>query len=355
MSVLQPISFGLVHQIGPGSGAKGYGGYQADNTDVMRPYQQQGASPIGRGYPITVISGDPTFFTPDVKEDPIITLLKMLVNQGRKVVKEKEPDAGFRNNLPVFPPEGPAGDPPNAGGNALGAVPAGDMPNAGVGPAGDMPNAGVGAPFGDLGDAEVKIEEVGALPVEERMVLNTVVERATSMAEAGAAVGAVVGSFGSQIGPSMDIAIRQLEEVFSGYVPAGISEEIIRNTRYVSDLILNAQRTQQDMVRMGERAVSDYVIRPVQQAANRGLQMLLNQAASQHISYGEVDPNIISRIVDFISNNPTTSRAVTIAQGAMVGLIALWNPMALRRARHGLRQNPTPRSFINGVPRIRGG
>ncbi len=133
MSVLQPISFGLVHQVGPGSGAKGYGSYQADNTATMRPYQQQSASPIGRGYPITVISGGPTFFTPDVKEDPIVTLLKMLVDQGKKVVAEKEPDAGFRNNLPVFPPEGPAGDPQPAGGRALGAVPVGDRPNAGPG------------------------------------------------------------------------------------------------------------------------------------------------------------------------------------------------------------------------------
>lgn len=133
MSVLQPISFGLLQQDGPGDGAKGYGSYQADNTDVMRPYQQKGASPIGRGYSVSVISGNPTFFTPDVKEDPIVTLLKMLVNQGTKVVAEKEPDAGFRNNLPVFPPAGPAGDPSTTGGNALGAVPAGDRPNAGPG------------------------------------------------------------------------------------------------------------------------------------------------------------------------------------------------------------------------------
>ena len=60
MSVLQPISYGLVHQVGPGRGAKGFGGYKADNTETISPYQQEASSPIGRGYPMSVVSGAPT-------------------------------------------------------------------------------------------------------------------------------------------------------------------------------------------------------------------------------------------------------------------------------------------------------
>lgn len=337
MSVLQPISFGLVHQVGPGSGAKGYGSYQADNTATMRPYQQQSASPIGRGYPITVISGDPTFFTPDVKEDPIVTLLKMLVNQGKKVVAEKEPDAGFRNNLPVFPPEGPAGDPQPAGGRALGAVPTGDRPNAG----GDVKNES---------RALVRV-------TPETRILDSVVERLSSMVGATAAgAAAAAGSFGMvSNNPSLtyDAFIRQLEEAFADYVPVGVSEGIIQGTRYVSDLLLSAQRSQEDMVRLGERAVSDYVIRPLQQHANRGLQILINQAAAQYANYGSVDTGIIANIVEQISNNPTTSRGVTVAQGVLFALTALLNPAGLRRAMLGLRQNPTRRILYNA--RIRGG
>jgi hypothetical protein len=64
MSVLQPISYGLVHQVGPGRGARGFRSYKADNTELIRPYQQEASSPIGRGYPISVVSGAPTVYDP---------------------------------------------------------------------------------------------------------------------------------------------------------------------------------------------------------------------------------------------------------------------------------------------------
>lgn len=64
MSVLQPISYGLVHQIGPGSGARGFGSYKADNTELIMPYQQKAESPIGRGYKIGIVTGAPTVYDP---------------------------------------------------------------------------------------------------------------------------------------------------------------------------------------------------------------------------------------------------------------------------------------------------
>jgi len=64
MSVLQPISYGLVHQVGPGRGAKGFGSYKADNTETIRPYQQEASSPIGRAYPMGIVSGAPTVYDP---------------------------------------------------------------------------------------------------------------------------------------------------------------------------------------------------------------------------------------------------------------------------------------------------
>lgn len=113
MSVLQPISYGLLHQVGPGTGARGFGSYKADNTETMRPYQQEAASPIGRGYPISVVSGSPTVYDPyaGIKEDPVVVLLKKILGMKTKVV-DKAPDAGFRNNVQY------------GGGDTLGAAPA---------------------------------------------------------------------------------------------------------------------------------------------------------------------------------------------------------------------------------------
>jgi hypothetical protein len=111
MSVLQPISYGLVHQIGPGRGARGFGSYQADNTETIRPYQQEASSPFGRGYPMSVVSGAPTVYDPraGIKEDPVVVLLKKIL--GMKTVVEKAPDAGFRSNVYVEGAEtGPGGN-----------------------------------------------------------------------------------------------------------------------------------------------------------------------------------------------------------------------------------------------------
>lgn len=128
MSVLQPISYGLVHQIGPGSGARGFGSYKADNTELIRPYQQEASSPIGRGYPMGIVSGAPTVYDPraGIKEDPVVVLLKKIL--GMKTVVDKAPDAGFKNNLPF----GGGGDYGMGGGgggnvvvgNTLGQAPA---------------------------------------------------------------------------------------------------------------------------------------------------------------------------------------------------------------------------------------
>lgn len=133
MSVLQPISYGLVHQVGPGSGARGFGSYKADNTELIRPYQQEASSPIGRGYPMGIVSGAPTVYDPraGIKEDPVVALLKKIL--GMKTVVDKAPDAGFKNNLPF----GGGGDYGMGGGgggnvvvgNTLGQMPAGQRPN----------------------------------------------------------------------------------------------------------------------------------------------------------------------------------------------------------------------------------
>ena len=82
MSVLQPISYGLVHQIGPGSGARGFGSYRADNTELIRPYQQENSSPIGRAYPMGIVSGRPTVYDPraGIREDPVVTVRRSLTN-----------------------------------------------------------------------------------------------------------------------------------------------------------------------------------------------------------------------------------------------------------------------------------
>jgi hypothetical protein len=82
MSVLQPISYGLVHQVGPGRGGRGFGSYKADNTETIRPYQQEASSPIGRGYPMSVVSGAPTVYDPraGIKEDPVVTVRRSLTN-----------------------------------------------------------------------------------------------------------------------------------------------------------------------------------------------------------------------------------------------------------------------------------
>ena len=121
MSVLQPISYGLVHQVGPGTGGRGFGSYKADNTELIRPYQQESSSPIGRGYPMSVVSGRPTVYDPSVRiqEDPIVMLLKQLL--GKKTAVEKAPDAGFRSNEQVYPTSGQAIEMPN---RTLGDAPA---------------------------------------------------------------------------------------------------------------------------------------------------------------------------------------------------------------------------------------
>lgn len=102
MSVLQPISYGLVHQVGPGTGARGFGSYKADNTETIRPYQQEASSPIGRGYPMGIVSGAPTVYDPraGIKEDPVVVLLKKIL--GMKTVVDKAPDAGFMSNKQVY-------------------------------------------------------------------------------------------------------------------------------------------------------------------------------------------------------------------------------------------------------------
>ena len=121
MSVLQPISYGLVHQVGPGTGGRGFGSYKADNTELIRPYQQESSSPIGRGYPMSVVSGAPTVYDPraGIQEDPIVMLLKQLL--GKKTPVQKAPDAGFRSNEQVYPTSGQALELP---GRTLGAKPA---------------------------------------------------------------------------------------------------------------------------------------------------------------------------------------------------------------------------------------
>jgi hypothetical protein len=98
----------------------GFGSYQADNTETIRPYQQEASSPIGRGYPMSVVSGAPTVYDPraGIKEDPVVVLLKKIL--GMKTVVEKAPDAGFRANLQIGPPgpPGPRG-PPGVDGRGL--------------------------------------------------------------------------------------------------------------------------------------------------------------------------------------------------------------------------------------------
>lgn len=133
MSVLQPISYGLVHQIGPGSGARGFGSYKADNTELIRPYQQESSSPIGRGYPMGIVSGSPTVYDPraGIKEDPVVVLLKKIL--GMKTVVDKAPDAGFMSNKQVYV-GGDSGMGGGGGGNVvvgntLGQMPAGQRPN----------------------------------------------------------------------------------------------------------------------------------------------------------------------------------------------------------------------------------
>jgi len=99
----------------------GFGSYKADNTELIRPYQQESSSPIGRGYPMGIVSGAPTVFDPraGIQEDPIVTLLKKLL--GQKPVVHKAPDAGFKSNDQVYPTSGQSLDLP---GRTLGAAPA---------------------------------------------------------------------------------------------------------------------------------------------------------------------------------------------------------------------------------------
>lgn len=79
----------------------GFGSYKADNTELIRPYQQEASSPIGRGYPISVVSGAPTVYDPraGIKEDPVVVLLKKIL--GMKTVIEKATDAGFMSTVSV--------------------------------------------------------------------------------------------------------------------------------------------------------------------------------------------------------------------------------------------------------------
>lgn len=111
----------------------GFGSYKADNTELIRPYQQESSNPIGRAYPMGIVSGAPTVYDPraGIKEDPVVMLLKRIL--GMKTVVDKAPDAGFKNNLPF----GGGGDSGMGGGgggnvvvgNTLGQMPAGQRPN----------------------------------------------------------------------------------------------------------------------------------------------------------------------------------------------------------------------------------
>jgi hypothetical protein len=352
MSVLQPISYGLVHQIGPGTGARGFGSYKADNTETIRPYQQESASPIGRGYSMGIVSGAPTFYDPYAgqKEDPVVMLLRQLLKQ-KNPVENKPVDAGFKNNQQVYPPEGPAGNPE---GRTLG-----EAPQTRIYPQIDVEN-----------QTQVMARErpmymnLEDISTEQRGYLDVVVQRLADVLNAGAAGIIATSAFGarrmSEIGipvtPSMayDATVRQIEAAFRNYLPAGTSNTVISQSRAIIDLITNMDRYREDMIRLGERTMSDYVYQPIQIAANRGLGILVDQARTQLEYYGEVAPLTIADIVERVINFQTMG-AMTM-QAIILTVIAVLNPGRFRQEFQtirnrgpggGLRMAPPQRAITN--------
>jgi len=354
MSVLQPISYGLVHQVGPGTGARGFGSYKADNTELIRPYQQESSSPIGRGYPMGIVSGAPTVFDPraGIQEDPVVALLKQLL--GQKPVVEKARDAGFRSNEQVYPTSGQALEAP---GRTLGAAPA-DR-GLGGGGGGDVvyPNIDVKEETSKMNQPTPIQLNIPDITSEQRSMLNTIVARLGEIVGRGGAAITAGATFGAAqmtnmrlpMTPRMftDATLRQIEESFRGYVPSGTAETLISGSRNIIDLITRMDRYREDIVRLGERAISDNVYRPVQVAANRGLQMLLTSARDQLDSYGEITVPTITQIVQTIMNNPVHATGAVTMQAIILIVTAVLAPGALMRAQGRLRANPAQRAMHN--------
>jgi len=332
----------------------GFGSYKADNTELIRPYQQESSSPIGRGYPMGIVSGAPTVFDPSagVQDDPVVALLKQLL--GQKPVVHKAPDAGFKSNDQVYTTSEPSLELP---GRTLGAAPA-DR-GLGGGGGGDVvyPNIDVKEETSKMNQPTPIQLNIPDITSEQRSMLNTIVARLGEIVGRGGAAITAGATFGAAqmtnmrlpMTPRMftDATLRQIEESFRGYVPSGTAETLISGSRNIIDLITRMDRYREDIVRLGERAISDNVYRPVQVAANRGLQMLLTSARDQLDSYGEITVPTITQIVQTIMNNPVHATGAVTMQAVILIVTAVLAPGALMRAQGRLRANPAQRAMHN--------
>ena len=258
---------------------------------------------------------------------------------GQKPVVEKAPDAGFRSNVQVDV-GGDSGIGGGGGGNVVVGRTLGEAPRER-----EYPVINVEREIQDL----ARFQNIEDITPDQRGMLNVIVEKLTEIVNAGGtSVIAGAAYAGIPMTPTLlyETTIRQIEESFRNYLPNDAASTVIDWSRQVVDLITKMDRTREDMVRLGERAASDYVYAPIQAAANRGLGILVDQARVQLANYGEVAPLTIAEIVDRLANNVQAVQAVTM-QAIILTVIAVLSPGGWMRAQGRLRANPTRRIIHN--------
>jgi len=317
-----------------------------------------------------IVSGAPTVYDPraGIQEDPVLVLLKKLLGKQPPVVT-KAPDAGFRNNEQVYPTSGQALELP---GRTLGAAPAdrglggggggdvvvGTPADRGLGGGGMYPVVDVQQEFNRL------YEAMGRTSPHERSMLRDLLSGLGSAFVSGTASGVLTagsemiarttGGFRAANIPmtpnlAFDIMARQILPEVYAETAIGISRDII------------------DMITSSERALSDYLYKPVQFHVNEGAKILYQgtpattipdlptatidgvpvelilSANHQWNNYGEVATNIVATIVDNILANAPQLAAFTLNTLVAMYLVTL-NP-------HGYVRTPggrlRPQEIVN--------
>lgn len=188
----------------------------------------------------------------------------------------------------------------------------------------------------------------------ERTMVDIISQNIAGILDTGGAAVAAGAAFANMPASiAYDTTIRQIGLMLNDYLPEGAVRSVIDSTRYIVDMIVNFDRAREDMVRLGERVVSDNLYAPIQQMANKGLNVLFSQASRQLKYYGEVAPLTIEQIVERIQNNAMHFSITLLSMTVM----ALMNPAGFiaanaetRRVRGpggGLRSNPTQRQILN--------
>lgn len=226
----------------------GFGSYKADNTETIRPYQQEASSPIGRGYPMSVVSGAPTVYDPraGIKEDPVVVLLKKLL--GMKPIVEKAPDAGFRNNVQVDvgSDRGIGG---GGGGNVVVGRTLGEDPRERIYPAINVTQ--------EITDLE---------QISNEQQVSMINQIATGIATTYELMGAA-----ARTGQAMVMFAKRAAGGVVEYIPSTVFYDALVRQVFAerrAEQIIGLYRQAYDMIEQVTREVSDDVIRPVQGGLN---------------------------------------------------------------------------------------